>query len=107
MFRIEPRGYNSRFWRLGSPILAIALTILVTGVIFAAMGQAPGLAVYTFLVAPLLEHNGLAALAIKAAPLIMIGVGLALCYRIAIAMWFLPTWHRHSKQYCRPSSTLS
>ena len=81
MFRIEPRGYNSRFWSLGSPILAIALTILVTGVIFAAMGQAPGLAVYTFLVAPLLEHNGLAALAIKAAPLIMIGVGLALCYR--------------------------
>ncbi len=81
MFRIEPRGYPSRFWSLGSPILAIALTILVTGVIFAAMGQEPLVAVYTFLIAPLLEHNGLAALAIRAAPLILIGVGLSLCYR--------------------------
>ena len=81
MFKIEPRGYSSRFWSIGSPILALALTILLTGIIFAAMGQPPLIAVYTFLVAPLLEHNGLAALAIKAAPLIIIGVGLSICYR--------------------------
>jgi general nucleoside transport system permease protein len=81
LLRIEPRGYASRLWSLGSPVLAIALTVLVTAMIFAAMGQPPLTAVYTFLVAPLLEHNGLAALAIKAAPLIMIGVGLSLCYR--------------------------
>ncbi|MFK4996528.1 hypothetical protein ACI39X_27685, partial [Klebsiella pneumoniae] len=61
--------------------LALLLTILLTGTLFAAMGQKPLIAVYTFLVAPLLEHNGLASLAIKAAPLIIIGVGLSLCYR--------------------------
>lgn len=81
MLRIEPRGHASRFWSIGSPVLALILTIVVTGAIFAAMGQPPLIAVYTFLVAPLLEHNGLAALAIRAAPLIIMGVGLSLCYR--------------------------
>ena len=45
------------------------------------MGRPPGLTVYTFLVAPLLQQDGLAALAVKAAPLIMMGVGLSLAYR--------------------------
>ncbi len=81
MFKIEPRGYASRFWSIGSPILALALTVLVTGAIFKSMGRPAGLSVYTFMVEPLLARNGLSALAIKAAPLIMIGVGLALCYR--------------------------
>ena len=81
LFKIEPRGYNSQFWSVGSPILAIVLTVLVTGAIFTGMGRPPGLAVYTFLIEPLVGHNGLSNLAVKAAPLIMIGVGLALCYR--------------------------
>ncbi len=81
MLKIEPRGYTSRFWSFGSPVLAIVLTILLTGLIFAAMGRPPVTAVYTFLVAPLFENGGLAALAIKAAPLIIIGVGLSICYR--------------------------
>jgi len=81
LFKIEPRGYSSRFWRICSPILALALTIVVTGGIFRAMGRPAGLSVYTFMVEPLFAHNGLSALAIKAAPLIMIGVGLAICYR--------------------------
>ena len=45
------------------------------------MGRPPGLTVYTLLVAPLLQQDGLAALAVKAAPLIMMGVGLSLAYR--------------------------
>ena len=45
------------------------------------MGRPPGLTVYTFLVAPLLQQDGLQALVVKAAPLIMMGVGLSLAYR--------------------------
>jgi simple sugar transport system permease protein len=82
--RFEPRGKVSVLWTYASPVLAIALTILGTGVVFWALGQAPGPAVYTFLVAPLVQAGGLSALAVKAAPLIMMGAGLALCYRASV-----------------------
>jgi len=81
MLKIEPRGLESRFWRWGSPILALVLTAVTSGLIFAVMGRPPLLTVYTFLIAPLLQQDGLAALVVKAAPLIMMGVGLSLAYR--------------------------
>lgn len=81
MLRIEPRGGQSRFWRYGSPVLALVLTALTSGLIFAVMGKPAGRTVYTFLVTPLLQQDGIAALAVKAAPLIMMGVGLSLAYR--------------------------
>jgi simple sugar transport system permease protein len=81
LFKFEPRGRSSQFWSVGSPILAILLTIIVTGLMFAMMGKPPGKAVYTFLVEPIMGTRGLSALAIKAAPLIIIGIGLSLCYR--------------------------
>ena len=84
MFRFEPRGEASPFWTYASPVLAIILTVLGTGIIFMMLGQAPLPAVYTFLVAPLVDGGGLAALAIKAAPLMMMGAGLALCYRTSV-----------------------
>lgn len=84
MIRLEPRGAASQFWTFAAPLLAIALTVLGTGLIFRLMGQAPIIAVYTFLVAPLVQAGGLAALAIKAAPLILMGAGLALCYRASV-----------------------
>jgi general nucleoside transport system permease protein len=81
LLRFEPRGASSRFWSIGSPILALVLTIIVTGALFTLMGSPPVKAVYTFLVEPLVGHNGISALLVKAAPLIIIGVGLSLCYR--------------------------
>src|ERR1700757_4924425 len=81
MLKIEPRGSESKFWRYAAPILALLLTGATSGLIFAAMGRPPGLTVYTFLVAPLLQQDGLQALVVKAAPLIMMGVGLSLAYR--------------------------
>ncbi|HVC62110.1 MAG TPA: ABC transporter permease [Acetobacteraceae bacterium] len=81
MLKIEPRGFESKFWRYASPILALLLTGATSGLIFAAMGRPPGRTVYTFLVTPLLQQDGLEALVVKAAPLIMMGVGLSLAYR--------------------------
>jgi len=80
-FRLEPRGERSIFWVYGSPVLAILLTIVTMGLMFAAMGAPPLTALGTFLISPLASANGLSALAVRAAPLIMIGVGLAFCYR--------------------------
>jgi len=81
MLKIEPRGYESKFWRYASPLLALVLTGAVSGLIFAAMGRPPGQTVYTFLIVPLLQQDGFQALAVKAAPLIMMGAGLSLAYR--------------------------
>jgi ABC-type uncharacterized transport system permease subunit len=81
MLKVEPRGYESRFWRYASPLLALLLTGVTSGLIFAFMGRSPIETVYTFLIVPLLQENGLQALCVKAAPLIMMGVGLSLAYR--------------------------
>jgi simple sugar transport system permease protein len=81
MLKIEPRGFESKFWRYASPVLALLLTGATSGLIFVAMGRPAGLTVYTFLIAPLLQQDGFQALVVKAAPLIMMGVGLSLAYR--------------------------
>jgi simple sugar transport system permease protein len=64
-----------------SPILAIVMTIVVTGLLFLAFGKPPGHALDVFLIQPLTATNGIAELCVKAAPLIMIGVGIALAAR--------------------------
>lgn len=84
MLSIQPRGAVSNLWSWGSPVLALLLTAAISGAIFAFMGRPPLLTVYTFLISPLLATGGLAALAVKAAPLIMMGIGLSLAYRANI-----------------------
>ncbi len=81
MFSLQPRSAASPLWSWASPLLALALTALISGAIFAFMGRPPVLTVTTFLISPLLATGGLEALAVKAAPLIMMGVGLSLAYR--------------------------
>lgn len=81
MPRLVPRGHASLFWSWGSPVLALLLTAVITGGMFAAMGRPPVLTVTTFLISPLLAPDGLASLALKAAPLVMMGVGLSLAYK--------------------------
>ena len=53
----------------------------MTGLLFLAFGKAPLHALYVFLVQPLDSANGFAELCVKAAPLITIGVGIALAAR--------------------------
>ena len=84
MPRLVLRGGRSAVWGAASPLLALALTAVTAGGIFAAMGRPPVQAVATFLFAPLLAPGGLAAVAIKAAPLIIMGVGLAVAYRATV-----------------------
>ncbi len=80
-FRLEARGRHSPLWTWLSPVVAIALTLIVSTVLFAAMGQPAGAALYTFVVAPISSVNGVAELGVKAAPLVLIGVGLAIGFR--------------------------
>jgi simple sugar transport system permease protein len=57
------------------------MTIVVTGLLFMAFGKSPLHALGVFLIQPLTGANGLAELCVKAAPLITIGVGIALAAR--------------------------
>ena len=62
-------------------MLAIIFTVLVTGLLFMAFGKPPLHALDVFLIQPVMSANGLAELCVKAAPLVMIGVGIALAAR--------------------------
>jgi len=81
LFRLEPRGHRSTFWVYASPLLALALTLIASALVFEAMGRSPGLALYTFFIKPLTSPSSLPELLVKASPLILIGTGLSLGFR--------------------------
>lgn len=80
--RIElvKRPQHSTLFMVLSPFIALALTLVFGAVLFAALGKPPLQALYTYFVDPLTELWSLHELAIKAAPLILIAVGLSVCY---------------------------
>lgn len=78
---LEKRSRTSGLFQVLSPLLALVLTVLFGGIMFALLGKDPVSALYSFFIEPLLEVWSLHELAIKAAPLILIAVGLSLCYR--------------------------
>ncbi len=78
---LERRSRQSNLFAIVSPLLALALTVLFGGIMFALLGKDPVSALYSFFIEPLLEVWSLHELAVKAAPLILIGVGLSVCYR--------------------------
>lgn len=80
-FKIEPRREVSHRIVYATPVLAVVLTLIAGFFIFLAMGVDPALALYHFFISPLGSLWGVAELLLKAAPLIMIGVGLAIGFR--------------------------
>ncbi len=78
---LEKRPNPSRLYSVLSPFLALGLTVIAGGIMFALLGKSPASALYSFFIEPLLDVWSLHEIAIKAAPLILIGVGLSVCYR--------------------------
>ncbi|MDH3713500.1 MAG: ABC transporter permease [Gammaproteobacteria bacterium] len=74
------RQYPSRVLSVFTPFIAFGLTLLAGSIMFAAQGLDPLVTLYTYFVEPLIETWSLHELAIKAAPLILIGVGLSVCF---------------------------
>jgi ABC-type uncharacterized transport system permease subunit len=81
LLRLEPRGQRSRLWTYASPLLALALTVVTSAIIFSVLGKDPLESLYVFLVSPLTSASSRPELFVKAAPLILIGVGLSLGFR--------------------------
>ena len=78
---LERRPGMSGFFAIVSPLVALALTVIFGGLMFALLGKDPFDALFSFFIEPLLEVWSLHELAIKAAPLILIAVGLSVAYR--------------------------
>lgn len=81
LVRLEPRIETSHWLRYGSPVIALALTLIVGTVLFAALGQDPLEALYTFFLKPIDSLYGISELAIKAAPLLLCAIGLTIGFR--------------------------
>ncbi len=79
--RLEPRGQASKTMVYVTPLLAVALTLLSGFILFMAMGFDPLKALYSFFVAPLTSVRGVGELVVKATPLVLCAVGLAIGFR--------------------------
>ena len=81
--RIElvKRPQQSRLFSALSPFIALGLTLIAGAIMFTLFGKSPIDALYYYFIDPLRETWSLHELAIKATPLIMIAVGLSVCYQ--------------------------
>ncbi|HMN94673.1 MAG TPA: ABC transporter permease [Hydrogenophaga sp.] len=81
MLRLEPRPQPSRAWSYASPLLALAITVVIGTVLFVALGKDPVRGLQVFFWEPIRSAYALSELMIKATPLMIIALGLALCFR--------------------------
>ena len=81
MFKLEARPQASRLWAYGSPLLALAITVLIGVALFAALGKDPLRGLQVFFWEPIKSPYALGELALKATPLLLIALGLAVCFR--------------------------
>jgi simple sugar transport system permease protein len=77
---LERRGERSLLIALISPLLAIALTMATGAALFGLLGKPPIEALRIYFLDPLMDPWALQEIAVKATPLVLIGVGLAMCY---------------------------
>ena len=81
MLQLEARPQASRLWVYASPVLALAITVLIGVGLFVLLGKDPVRGLQVFFWEPLKSSYALGELALKATPLLLIALGLAVCFR--------------------------
>ena len=81
MLKLEARAAPSQLMTVASPLLALLLTALVAAIILAAIGQDPLAGLRVLFLEPLTGRRQISEVLLKATPLIVIALGLAVCYR--------------------------
>ncbi|MBV2358804.1 ABC transporter permease [Thalassococcus sp. CAU 1522] len=88
MIALEKRPQPSRLWSVTTPIVAVVLTMLSGGLMFAALGIDPAAAIRTIFWDPLFNEQFAGftrpQLLVKAGPLILIAIGLSVGFRAGI-----------------------
>ncbi len=113
LIELEKRKTPSRAMVYLTPLIAVALTMLVGALVFSLLGFDGPAAVWEIFIAPLVDPGSWQDLGLKAAPLIMIAVGLSVGFRanvwnigaegqyvmgglagtgVALATWHLEGW---------------
>ena len=77
---LEKRAERSTPIALVSPLIAIGLTLVTMAILFALLGKNPIAALDVYFIEPLTDACSLQEIAVKATPLVLIAVGLSLCY---------------------------
>jgi len=81
MLKLEVRPEPSRSMSVASPLIALAITVLIGTILFVLLGKDPLRGLAVFFVEPVKSVYALTELAVKATPLLLIALGLALCFR--------------------------
>jgi simple sugar transport system permease protein len=81
MLKLEVRPQPSRLMAFASPLLALAITVVIGTCLFLLLGKDPLRGLYIFFIEPAKNLYALTELAMKAVPLMLIALGLAVCFR--------------------------
>jgi general nucleoside transport system permease protein len=81
MLRLETRAQPSVLWGYASPLLALAITVVVGVGLFVLLGKDPVRGLQIFFWEPIRSGYAWSELIVKATPLLIIGLGLAVCFR--------------------------
>jgi general nucleoside transport system permease protein len=81
MIKLEARPEPSKFWTYSSPLLALLITVLIGVLLFTALGKDPVKGLGVFFWEPIKSANALSELMVKATPLLIIALGLSVCFR--------------------------
>jgi simple sugar transport system permease protein len=78
---LEARPEPSQLYAWLSPVIALAMTVMVATILFIALGRDPVAGLRIFLWEPLNGTRGISEVALKSTPLVLCALGLALCFR--------------------------
>ncbi|MDP3651484.1 MAG: ABC transporter permease [Rhodoferax sp.] len=81
MLKLEARPQPSQLWSYASPLLALVCTVVIGVILFAALGKDPVRGLSIFFWEPIKSGYALGELVVKATPLLLIALGLAVCFR--------------------------
>ena len=81
MLRLEARPQPSARWGYASPLLALAITVIVGVILFVLLGKDPVRGLEVFFWEPIKSTYAVSELMVKATPLLIIALGLAVCFR--------------------------
>jgi general nucleoside transport system permease protein len=81
MLKLEARPQPSKLMSMASPLLALVITVVIGVALFLLLGKDPLRGLQVFFVEPVKSLYALSELSVKATPLILIALGLAVCYR--------------------------
>ena len=81
MIRLEARPQPSKFWAYASPLLALLVTVVLGVLLFLALGKDPVKGLQVFFWEPIRSAYALSELMVKATPLLIIALGLSVCFR--------------------------